>query len=211
MSGMVENDRPRGKPAKGWSDDITDWYGCKVNCQMTSGQGEVKKNHWPKWAFISNEWALACNAYIERIHALWVKWPLYYRPTSLYQSSLALHASDRNRLWLALAVASRLRITRPAAPYSNTEKRVSLLHCSIALPIWTCPQTASSFVLSISQTLRVVDLCVSFFGHLRAVWPTKLVKKYTDCTFRLSFSPWTNTATVRPNSFDLRCDVEYLS
>jgi len=36
-------------------------------------------------------------------------------------------------------------------------------HRSIVLPIWTRPQPASRFMLSISQTSRVVDLFVSFF------------------------------------------------
>jgi len=28
MLGIVEGDRPRGRPARRWSDDIIDWCGC---------------------------------------------------------------------------------------------------------------------------------------------------------------------------------------
>jgi len=30
MLGMVEGDRPRGRPAKRWPDDITYWCGCSL-------------------------------------------------------------------------------------------------------------------------------------------------------------------------------------
>jgi len=30
MLGMVEGDRPRGRLARRWSDDITDWCGCSL-------------------------------------------------------------------------------------------------------------------------------------------------------------------------------------
>ena len=30
MLGMVEGDRPRGRPPRRWSDDITDWCGCSL-------------------------------------------------------------------------------------------------------------------------------------------------------------------------------------
>jgi len=31
MLGMVEGERPRGRPARRWSDDITDWCGCALS------------------------------------------------------------------------------------------------------------------------------------------------------------------------------------
>jgi len=30
MLGMVNGNRPRGRPAKRWSDDIVDWCGCSL-------------------------------------------------------------------------------------------------------------------------------------------------------------------------------------
>ena len=47
--GMVKGDRPRGRPARRWSDDITDWCGCSLpEAVQLESDREVERSRWPQ-------------------------------------------------------------------------------------------------------------------------------------------------------------------
>jgi len=53
MLGMVEGDRPHGRPARRWSDDITDWCRCSLPEVV-----QLERSHSPQqptWGMSSEE------------------------------------------------------------------------------------------------------------------------------------------------------------